>query len=163
ITVHDLTGTDVSKVEIDLASTIGGTTGDAAVDVVSVDATNANNTITVSVDGSLVTVNGLKAKVTIDHAEVTDVLVIRGLDGNDKIDGSGLGTAMALQIDGGAGNDTIIGSAGNDMLLGGAGDDKFVWNPGNGNDVVDGQDGNDSLAFNGSNDSETISIGVDAA
>src|SRR5262249_53191288 len=58
VVVHDLTGTAASKVEIDLAGTINGTTGDGAVDTVSVDGTNADNNITVSVNGSRVTVHG---------------------------------------------------------------------------------------------------------
>jgi Ca2+-binding RTX toxin-like protein len=179
ISVHDLSGTDVDKVEIDLGA--AGGTGDGASDVVTLDATNANNNITIAVAGSLVTVNGLPAQVTIDHAEATatatDKLVIKGFDGNDRIDASGLGAlALALVLDGGAGNDTITGAAGNDMLIGGdgndlvngrqgddvallgAGDDRFVWNPGDGSDTVDGQDGLDTLDFNGANINERIDI-----
>ena len=41
VTVHDLSGTDLTAVESDLAGTIGGTTGDGAQDQVIVDATAA--------------------------------------------------------------------------------------------------------------------------
>src|SRR5262245_27056457 len=179
IAVHDLRGTDVDNVEINLGSTLA--TPDGASDVVTLDATNANNNITIAVSGSLVTVNGLPAQVTIDHAAVnaqeTDQLVINGFEGNDKIDGSAVSAdTLALVLDGGAGNDTITGGAGNDTLIGGdgndlvtggqgddlaqlgAGDDRFVWNPGDGNDTVDGQDGLDTLDFNGSNINERIDI-----
>src|SRR5262245_29918787 len=84
IAVHNLTGTDVDKVEIDLAGVPGSGTGDNAVDTVAVDATDASDKITVSVSGSVVTVHGLPTDVTIDGAEATDVLAINGLGGNDK-------------------------------------------------------------------------------
>jgi Ca2+-binding RTX toxin-like protein len=61
-------------------------------------------------------------------------LVAKG--GNDRIDASGLSNRVALNIDGGAGNDTISGSAnadtinagaGADNLTGGAGKDRFDY------------------------------------
>jgi Ca2+-binding RTX toxin-like protein len=107
--------------------------------------------------------------VTVDGAEAAnDLLVIRGLGGNDTIDASGLGAGhINLQIEGGTGDDTIIGSGGNDTIFGGsgndivrggAGDDTFVWNPGDGSDTLEGQTGTDTLLFNGANVSENITV-----
>jgi Ca2+-binding RTX toxin-like protein len=72
--------------------------------------------------------------VTIDAAEAAnDSLTIKGLDGNDTINASGLNAGqITLTIDGGAGNDTIIGSGGNDVLIGGAGNDAFAFTFGTG-------------------------------
>ena len=143
-----------------------------------VNGTAGNNRISIAASGSMVTVSGLPAEVTIDHAEgANDSLLVNGLGGNDSIDASALNAGQInLTIDGGAGNDTIIGSAGDDVLSGGdgndvvtggrgtdvallgAGDDRFVWNPGDGSDIVEGQAGTDTLVFNGSSASENIDI-----
>ena len=76
-------------------------------------------------------------------------LAVNGLGGNDTISATALpAQAIALTLDGGAGNDTLAGGAGvetllggdgndtidgnggNDLALMGAGDDTFVWDPG---------------------------------
>ena len=177
ITVNNLAGTDVTHVAIDLAGVLGGSAGDAQVDTVNVNATASDDVVSVVGSGGTVTVSGLAAEVTIDHAETTDVLVINGLDGNDVIDAAGLtATAMALVANGGAGNDRIIGGGGNDQLFGGdgndfidgnggndvahlgTGDDVFQWDPGDGSDVVEGEAGVDTLLFNGANLGEKINI-----
>jgi Ca2+-binding RTX toxin-like protein len=176
ITVNDLTGTGVKQVAIDLAAT--GGLGDGQVDTVIVNGSSGNNHISIAATGSVVTVNGLSAQVTIDHAEAAnDALVVNGVDGNDTIDASALAAGMInLTIDAGAGNDTILGSGGNDVLIGGdgndivtgdrgndvallgAGDDRFVWNPGDGSDIVEGQAGFDTLVFKGSDAGENITL-----
>ena len=48
VTVNDLTGTDVSDVNVDLAGTLGGATGDGQTDSVIVNGTNGNDAINVS-------------------------------------------------------------------------------------------------------------------
>jgi Ca2+-binding RTX toxin-like protein len=178
IVVNDLSGTDVKQVAVDLSVQPGSGVGDGAADTVIVNGRDANDHVSIVSDGTAVVVNGLPAQVTVTGAEAAnDTLVVNGLDGNDKIDASGLNlNQMRLQIDGGAGNDTIIGSSGADMLLGGdgndlviggagndvallgAGDDTFVWNPGDGSDIVEGQDGDDTLQFNGANINENIGV-----
>ncbi len=140
ITVNDLTGTDVSKVKIDLAAAGGG--GDGQVDTIVINATNGNDAITVSNNNGVVTVSGLAAEVTISGFEATDRIVINSLAGDDVITASAL-TGMQLTADGGDGNDVLVGSAGNDTLLGGAGDD--VLNGGAGLDILDGGPGNNIL------------------
>jgi Ca2+-binding RTX toxin-like protein len=166
IVVGDLSGTDVTKVEIDLASTLGGSAGDGAIDTVTVNGTQAVNTIVASTQGGVVNVTGLPAGVSISHFESTDRLVINGLGGNDTIDATGL-QGIALTMNGGLGDDVLLGSNGDDLVNGGdgtdlalmgGGDDTFVWNPGDDNDVVEGQAGLDTLLFNGANVAENITI-----
>ena len=177
ISIGELTGTDVKLVAIDLAAAIGGAAGDGKFDTVTVDGTNAGNNINLALAGTTISVTGLSAKVTVDHADATDTLTINALGGNDRIDASKLTVgAIQLVVDGGAGNDTILGGQGNDTILGGdgndsvfgddgndiaflgAGDDRFRWAPGDDNDVVEGQDGIDTLFFDGANVSENIDI-----
>jgi Ca2+-binding RTX toxin-like protein len=133
ITVNDLTGTDVSKVNLDL----GG--ADGQVDTVVLNATNHNDVISVVNDNGVITVKGLASDVTISGFEATDKLVINGLGGDDVIEASGL-SGIQLTANGGDGNDVLIGSAGNDVLTGGAGDDVLIGGPGQ--DVLDGGPGN---------------------
>src|SRR6185312_5292883 len=177
IAVHDLAGTDVTQVAIDLAGAANPLAGDGQADVVAVDGSSANDQINVALVGATVAVTGTAATVTIDHADATDTLVVNGLGGDDRIDAGTLpANALLLTLDGGAGNDTLVGGLGNDVLLGGdgndsirggvgndvallgAGDDVFRWNPGDGGDVVEGQDGFDTLDFRGANAAETIDL-----
>jgi len=177
ILVDDLTGTDVTQVSIDLAGTIGGTTGDAQIDTVTVNGTTGNDIIDIFGAGTSLSVVGLPALVDITNAESQDGLTVNGLDGDDTITATTLAAGiMALTLDGGTGNDTILGSQGADILIGGdgndfvfgdngndtaslgAGDDVFEWDPGDGNDVVEGQDGTDTLLFRGANIAENINI-----
>jgi len=178
IVVNNLAGTDVKEVDIDLAATPGTGTGDGLADSVIVNATNANDMITIAGSGSSVSVTGLTEQVNITGSEgANDSLVVNGVNGNDTIDAGTLPAGVTnLTIDGGAGNDTITGSQGNDTLIGGIGNDfivggrgndtallgdgndTFVWNPGDGSDTVDGGAGTDTLVFNGANVSENIDI-----
>ena len=48
VTVNDLTGTDVTQTNVDLAGTLGGTAGDGAIDNVVVNGTNGDDTINVA-------------------------------------------------------------------------------------------------------------------
>jgi Ca2+-binding RTX toxin-like protein len=177
VSVNDLTGTGISDVNVDLAATLGGATGDGQADSVIVDGTNGNDTINVSGDASGVAVSGLAALVAIQHQEPNDGLAVNGLGGNDAISAAALAAqAITLTLDGGAGDDTIAGArgveaafggdgndsidgnGGNDAAFLGAGDDTFVWDPGDGSDVVEGQDGFDTMLFNGANASEQVDL-----
>jgi Ca2+-binding RTX toxin-like protein len=168
ITVDDLTGTDVSQVAIDLGGTPGVPGGDGASDNVKVNATAADDNISVVNSGTSLLVKGLAAQVTIANAETTDTLTLNGGAGNDSIDASAINAGRVnIAINGGDGNDTIKGSAGDDVVNGGrgndtallgAGNDTFVWNPGDGSDTVEGQAGFDTLQFNGANIGENIDI-----
>ena len=103
------------------------------------------------------------------------------LGGADRVNASELTNPVSLQIDGGAGHDSIIGSAGADTIVGGAGNDTvvggpgdddvslgggsdlFVWNPGDGSDTANGNAGFDTHLFNGSDGDEIFAISDDGA
>ena len=169
IVVGDLSGTDVTQVNIDLAATLGGTAGDGAVDSVTVNGTQGADAIAVTADGGAIVVERpQRARRSLFAADATDKLTINGQGGDDIIDASALAAGkIALTLNGGLGNDMIIGSGGDDLINGGdgndvahmgAGDDVFVWNPGDDNDTIDGQDGTDTMLFNGANIAEKIDI-----
>jgi Ca2+-binding RTX toxin-like protein len=177
VTVKDLTGTDVTAVNVDLAATLGGATGDGLPDRIVVNATNGKDAITVSGNAAGVTVSGLQALVAIQHHEPSDQLDVNGLAGDDSIDASGLAAGtISLALDGGAGDDTLGGGAGAESLTGGdgndtidgnggadtalmaAGGDTFVWDPGDGSDVIEGQDGADTMVFNGAGGPEQVDL-----
>ena len=143
ITVNDLSGTDVTEVDTDLAAT--GGVGDGAADNVIVNGTNGDDVIVVAGDASGVAVTGLAARVNIVGAEAAnDRLTVNARDGDDVIEASGVATgAIQLTLDGGNGDDVIIGGAGDDTLLGGPGDDVLLGGPGI--DTIDGGGGNDII------------------
>jgi len=178
VNVDDLSGTGVTSVNVDLAGSLGGITGDGQSDRVVVNGTNGEDAITVNGDAGGVKVSGLAATVGILHPEAAnDRLEINTLEGRDIVDSSGLAAgAIQLFVDGGPGDDTIAGSQGIDRLLGGdgndsldgnggndlallgAGDDTFVWDPGDGSDVVEGEAGADTMRFNGANIAEQVDL-----
>ncbi len=174
LTVNDLSGTDVTGVNLDLAGTAGSSGGDGQADTVIVNGTAAADTLTVSGSGTTVGVAGLSATVHVTNAEAAnDSLRVNGLGGDDTINASKLhADVIALTLDGGDGDDVITGSKGNDIVIGGrgndtaflgAGDDTFVWNPGDGSDTVEGQGGADTLQFNGSNVGEKIDLSANGS
>jgi Ca2+-binding RTX toxin-like protein len=136
ITVNDLAGTDVSKVNIDL----GG--ADGQVDTVVINATNGNDVITLTNNNGVVTVSGLAEDITINGFEATDRIVINGRAGDDVITASGF-TGMQVTENGDEGDDVLIGSPGNDVLSGGLGDDVLIG--GGGQDVLDGGPGSNTV------------------
>ncbi len=98
VTVNDLTGTDVNRVDVDLAGAIGGGAGDGQADRVIVNGTNGNDAIDVSGDAQAVKVSGLAATTEILHSEVTnDRLDVNTLPGTDTVGSAGLG-AGAIQF-----------------------------------------------------------------
>src|SRR5215207_4020618 len=141
IAVNDLSGTDLTDVNTDLAGVPGTGVGDAAADNVTVTATNGDDVAVVAGDATGVAVLGLAARVNLTGTEVAnDRLRVNALAGNDVVDASGLAAgALLLTEDGGDGDDVLIGSAGDDTLLGGAGDDVLIGGPGN--DTIDGGPG----------------------
>jgi Ca2+-binding RTX toxin-like protein len=178
LTVNDMSATDVVEVNVDLAATIGGATGDGEADTVIANSTNGDDVVDVVGAGASVSVLGLAAQVNVTNSEgANDSLVINGLGGDDAITATTLPAGVVkLTIDGGAGDDTIFGSQAADTLIGGdgddfifgdngndvafmgAGDDTFQWDPGDGNDTVEGQDGFDTMLFLGAGAGETVDI-----
>jgi len=136
ITVNDLTGTDVTEINLDLGATGAG--GDGQADKVVVKGTDGDDAVAVAGDATGVTILGLAAQVHITGAEAAnDRLTVDARDGDDAVDASGLAAgAIQFAADGGNGDDILVGSAGNDALVGGAGDDVL-----NGNGGVDALDG----------------------
>ena len=143
--VNELTGTDVSQINLDLASPPGSGQGDGQADSVIVNGTNGDDTVIVAGDSSGVAVLGLAARVNITGAEANiDRLTVNTLGGDDVMDASGLAVgAIGLTADGGDGDDILIGGDGDDVLLGGDGDDVLIGGPGL--DVLDGGSGNNVL------------------
>jgi Ca2+-binding RTX toxin-like protein len=145
IIVNDLSATDVAGVNINLASTLGGSTGDAQPDNVIINGTGWNDSVSVIGGAGLVNVLGLSATVTLTGSEAAnDRVTINTLAGDDVVDASGLPAGIiALTADGGIDDDVLTGSAGADILLGGAGDDVLIGGPGV--DVLDGGTGSNIL------------------
>jgi Ca2+-binding RTX toxin-like protein len=115
-----------------------------------------NDTISLSVSKSTIkATHGSEVdQATFDSS---DMLLIQGGDGNDKISVSSAITLPAI-LDGGAGNDTLTGGGGADTLLGGDGND--LLNGGPGNDVIDGGAGSDTWIFNGSAGDDLINYAL---
>ena len=132
ITVNDLSGTDLNRVEPNL----GG--ADDAADNVIVNATNGDDIVSVLGSGATASVLGLAARTDISGAVTgSDRLTVNALGGADVIDAASVAAnAILLTLSGGEGDDIVIGGAGNDTLLGNAGDDILLGGPGA--DVTDG-------------------------
>ncbi|MBL9136361.1 MAG: hypothetical protein JNK85_10860 [Verrucomicrobiales bacterium] len=169
ITVNSLVGTDVTRVDLDLASVADTGVGDGQADTVVVSGSQGNDVVTLLETAGELQVNGLSAALRIRAAEGSnDQLAFQAQGGDDVVNASGLPAGrIGLVINGGLGADLLIGSAGNDLIAGGdgndtvlagGGDDQLVWNPGDDNDVFEGQAGADVMIFNGANVSENINI-----
>ena len=102
--INDLTGTGVTKANIDLADVIGGGAGDAAADAITVNGTNGPDNVAVAANGGVVDVTGLFTAIGISHSEVAnDSLTINGLDGNDDVTiGGGVAALIQTLVDLGA-------------------------------------------------------------
>ena len=86
VTVNDVTGTDLTHVDVDLAPALGASTGDAQADSVTVIGTTGDDSIAAKAVGSAAEVNGLAALVRITHADpALDSLVIDSLSGVDDV------------------------------------------------------------------------------
>ena len=167
VTVGDLTGTDLARIDLDLRGPNGG--GDGAADTVTVNGTQGADVFGAAGDAGGVTVFGLHTRVNVFFQEAAnDRLVLNGQGGDDVIDATSLeADGLRLTMTGGLGNDVFFGSEGDDLIVGGdgndaafmgAGDDVFVWNPGDDNDTIEGQAGRDTMLFNGANIAEQIAV-----
>ena len=167
IVVGDLSGTDVTRVDLDLRGPNGG--GDGAADTVTVNGTQGADVFGAAGDAGGVNVFGLQAAVNIFSPEqANDRLTLNALGGDDVVNATSLeADGIRLTENGGLGADILVGSEGGDLFNGGDGDDTalmgdgddvFVWNPGDDNDTLEGQAGFDSMLFNGANVAEQINI-----
>jgi hypothetical protein len=83
VTIGDLTGTDVSTADIDLAATTGAP--DARDDIVEVTGSGLADTVDVAGNGNTVEVTGLAATTSVTGGDTTDVLRVNTLGGNDGV------------------------------------------------------------------------------
>jgi Ca2+-binding RTX toxin-like protein len=90
IVVNDLSGTDVTKLSLDLAGTLGGANGDGANDTVTVLGTPGDDAITASGNGAGADLTGLPAAISVVHGEPSDVLAIDTLGGHDTVSPAGM-------------------------------------------------------------------------
>ena len=157
VVVNDLSGTDTTDVNVNLASTLGGNAPDGAADTVQVAGTSGDDIVTVTGSTALQRVVGLAARVSVRNADSapTDRINIVTRSGDDVLDAGSLTAPAGVAADGGAGNDVLIGGDGDDNLLGGAGDDVLIG--GDGTDLLDGGPGDDVLIGG-----ETVISGVRA-
>jgi hypothetical protein len=102
VTVNDLTGTDVTQTNIDLAGSFGGNAGDGVVDSVVVNGTNGDDTINIQGNGSGADVTGLATAVSVTHADPTDTLSVNTLAGTDNVATNGVAGVIQVLVDGAA-------------------------------------------------------------
>ena len=146
-------------------------------DTVEVNGGNGAEQFTATANGTRVRFDRVTpAPFSIDIG-TSEKLTLNANGGDDKFSATGnLAPLIAITVDGGTGNDTLLGGNGADFLLGGdgndlvdgnqgndvallgAGDDTFQWDPGDGSDVVEGQDGADTMLFNGANINERMDV-----
>jgi Ca2+-binding RTX toxin-like protein len=85
VTVNDLTGTDVTQTNLDLAAALGGNAPDGVVDSVVVNGTNGVDSINIQGNGSGADVTGLATADSVKHADPTDNLTVNTLAGADNV------------------------------------------------------------------------------
>ena len=86
VTVNNVSGTDLRRVDVNLAATLGGSTGDGLADTVTVAGTKGDDSIAVDANGAAVDVSGLAAFVRITHTDAAlDRLIIGTLGGDDNV------------------------------------------------------------------------------
>jgi Ca2+-binding RTX toxin-like protein len=100
MTVNDLTGTDVTETNLELAGTLGGEGGDGAVDNVVVNATARDDTINIDGSESGADVTGLATAVSVSHPEPTDRLSVNTLAGTDEVLTDGVAGVLQVLVDG---------------------------------------------------------------
>jgi hypothetical protein len=86
VTVNDASGTDLRRVDVDLAAALGGSVADGTADTVNVNGTKGDDSIAADANGNAVDVSGLAAFVRITHADPDkDTLVIDPVTGTDHV------------------------------------------------------------------------------
>jgi Ca2+-binding RTX toxin-like protein len=149
--------------------------GAEGVDTVEVNGGNGAEQLSSTANGVRVRFDRLDPAPFAIDIGTSEKLVVQAKGGSDRFSATGnLAALIAITVDGGAGNDTILGSNGADLIVGGdgddvvdgqqgndvallgAGDDSFQWDPGDGNDTVEGQDGTDAMHFDGNGANEVF-------
>ncbi len=89
------------SVNLDLAGTLGGTTGDGQTDHVIVNGTNGDDAVTVAGAAGNVNVSDLTPAVNLLHAEAADQLDVETFTGTDTVSAGGLAAGtIQLLVDG---------------------------------------------------------------
>lgn len=145
IFVNDLTGTSVTRVNLDLAGSPGAGQSDNAADIITISGTTNNDVVTISGTPAGINVLGLSAVVNIVSTDPTlDQLILYMLGGDDVVTAPDLqGGVIKLTVKGGPGADVLTGSAGDDSLFGDEGDDVLIGGPGS--DLLDGGPGDNLI------------------
>jgi RTX calcium-binding nonapeptide repeat (4 copies) len=102
VSVNDLTGTDVTETNLDLASALGGSAADGALDNVVVNGTNGDDNLNITGNGSGADVTGLATAVSVKHADPTDRLSVNTLEGTDNVLVNGVAGVLQVLVDGAA-------------------------------------------------------------
>jgi Ca2+-binding RTX toxin-like protein len=159
--------------------------GGAGNDVSVINGGGGSETFLISANGARVrfertTNNGAAAPFFVDIAD-TERVQVNGNGGDEVMTGgAGLAALTTLELNGGAGNDSITGGDGADSISGGAdndvldggdnpiatvdtvaggdGDDTMIWNPGKDDDINEGGNGNDTAVINGGGGAEVFTI-----
>src|SRR5262245_11849736 len=140
----------------------GGDDNDLSNDVINV--TRSGGEIAVSVDvGNDVPATG-PTDAFVSHYAVGDVqsITVNALDGNDSVTVEP-GTGIAVTVNGGTGNDTIVGGVGSETLNGDSGNDQIFAGGGNntvtdgsGNDLVDLTENAGAIAYTTGGGNDTV-------
>ena len=173
--VYDLTGTDVTAVNVDDGLIAGGESPDGVIDNVLVVGTPRADVFTLTGAGTITDILGPAASVRVIDMDRLDNITVFSDRGADTIDATGVAADTArLSLLSGGGNDVVLGGDGADVVLADAGrdvvdanrgdddidldggDDEIIWDPGDGSDLVDGGAGFDVMTFNGSGGNEVM-------
>lgn len=127
----------------DDAATANGSSRLQIASAESIDFTSPTSTLTIAGNDGNDTINA-----TAIDSLFAAVLEVRGDNGFDQLNGSGM--SIALRLRGGNDDDQLTGGAAADVLMGEAGNDTQTG--GNGNDTILGGAGVDSLSGEGGND-----------
>jgi Ca2+-binding RTX toxin-like protein len=100
ITVDDLTGTDVTQTNLDLAAALGGVAPDGLVDNVIVNGTDGNDNVSIAGNGAGADVIGLATAVSVKHADPADTLSVNTLAGADNVLVNGVSGVLQVLVDG---------------------------------------------------------------
>lgn len=161
LTVDDLSGTDLTLVNANLAANGGG--DDGATDEVVVNATQGDDVVSVNGQARDATAVGLPARVALTGSGPgVDRLTVNARNGDDVVDATAVAAgATLLSLNGGDGDDVLVGGSGNDTISGGVGDDVLVG--GGGTDVLDGGAGDNVVIGSAAatSRSTTAAVGAD--
>ena len=90
----------MTQTNLDLASALGGSADDGALDSVVVNGTDGDDNIDIAGNGSGADVTGLATAVSVKHADPIDSLSVNTLAGADNVLVNGVAGALQLLVDG---------------------------------------------------------------